>query len=706
MGNFISYCGRCPPRRAGGGRRRTVLVNQMQLCRDEDWAPVNALARSMSSLPFRYANLRPAWDEDAKDSRAHRAAPWPPLRARASSRPWWEQRIGAGAAWSNNGRDTPARSKTRVRARPSIAFGAALLAGAIVTLTPDRAAADSVVKRFSQGTTPNSVGIVDAAEDAPQDGPQAIYASDDGSLYLLDQVNSRILRFDARTPGAPVQSLELPENMRPTDIVVRRGSVYVWDGAPQALLASGREDAPVRGLTQTRSSEAPDDFTLSAFAQMGSQPLDSPDELLGERTRAIPARRKPARQFIASRGRGSITADVTIGDKLNSAQVEVREQASNVEIAKLALRVRDRIGVVEFLEIDNSGRMFVLTENIPNNVKHGAAAFVVRFSPQGVQESVYDIPLQDSVALSRRFIAISPDGDVYFLRSRKSEVDVVGVGSRNVRANAILDNPSLSRVAANESRIAGNGPLAAVRPLTRQQVVQTAFGFEGLQWRLAPANYGADPDATCTGFNRIRRPGYLSGKLNQEVRGVPYCWGCQGSLNQFRARIANGMLAGNVCTHNEPRTDVAGVDCSAFVSAAWGLANHFTTAAIPAITTELANPWDLQPGDALNKPGSHVMLFLRFTTDRKVEVMESSTGGCNGRVCRNVYPLASLLARGFKPVRFNALQDQTMVAAASNDDNSAENSAALHASHAKAAPQARDGKDGAEARGRHHRKQK
>jgi hypothetical protein len=554
-----------------------------------------------------------------------------------------------------------------------------------------------MVKRFSSGTARNSVGIVGAAEDAPQDGPQAIYAADDGSLYLLDQVNSRILHFDARTPGTPVQSLELPDDMRPTDIVVRRGSLYVWDGAPQALLPTGQEDAPVRELTRTRSSEAPDDSTLSAFAQMGSQALDSPDELLGERTRAIPVNRKPARQFIASRGRGSVTADVTIGDKLHSAQVEVRDQASNTEITKLHLRVRDRIGVVEFLEIDNSGRMFVLTENIPNNSKRAAAAFVVRFSPQGVQESIYDIPLQDSVALSRRFIAISPDGDVYFLRSRMAEVDVIGVGSRNVRANAVIDNPSLSGVPDDEARIAGKGPLAAVRPLTRQQVVQTAFGFEGLQWRLTPANYGPDPDRTCTGFNRIRRPGYLSGKLNQEVRGVPYCWGCQGSLDQFRARIASGMLAGNVCTHNLPRTDVAGVDCSAFVSAAWGLANHFTTAAIPAITTKLANPWDLQPGDALNKPGTHVMLFLRFTPDRKVEVMESSTGGCNGRVCRNVYPLTSLLARGFKPVRFNALQDQAVATAASNGEESAGNDAASHAPPG-------DGKYGAQARGRRHRR--
>ncbi|MEI9923850.1 MAG: hypothetical protein WDN50_10390 [Bradyrhizobium sp.] len=32
----------------------------------------------------------------------------------------------------------------------------------------------------------------------PWTGPQAIYAAEDGSLYLLDQVNGRVLRFDAK----------------------------------------------------------------------------------------------------------------------------------------------------------------------------------------------------------------------------------------------------------------------------------------------------------------------------------------------------------------------------------------------------------------------------------------------------------------------------------------------------------------------------
>jgi hypothetical protein len=516
------------------------------------------------------------------------------------------------------------------------------------------AAEDTVIKRFTSGTDRDSVGMIEAREDAPMDGPQAIYAGDDGGLYLLDQINGRVLRFDPKAANPQVQSLELPQEVRPTDVVVRRGNVYVWDGAPQTLQAGGRADDPVRELTRTRAAEQPDDATISAFAQMGSQALGGSEQLLGEQTRGVPVEVKPARQVIASRGRGSVFADVSTANKPDTATVEVREQTTNDLVARLRIRVRDRLGLVEFLEIDNAGRMFVLTENIPTNSSRPASAFVVRFSAQGVQESVYDIPLEESVALSRRFIAISADGDVYFLRTRNTEVDLIGVGARPIRASDLIDNPNRPRL---KDAAVGKGPIAAVRPLTRRAVIETAVAFESLQWRLTPPAYGRDPDTACSGLNRTRRPWYLAGKVNTDVRGVPYCWGCHGSLNQFRANVANGTMAGNVCTHNDPRRDVAGVDCSAFVSATWGLATHFTTMAIPSITKELGNAWDLQPGDALNKPGSHVMLFMRFTPDRKVEVMEASTGGCNGRVCRNVYPLSSLLARGYRPVRFRMLDN-------------------------------------------------
>ena len=164
-----------------------------------------------------------------------------------------------------------------------------------------------------------------------------------------------------------------------------------------------------------------------------------------------------------------------------------------------------------------------------------------------------------------------------------------------------------------------------MRALTRQQAIETAFAFEGSDGASTPPPMAAILIPAATGFNRIRRPGYLHGKLEPGSARHALLLGMSRVAEADSAqKIERGMLAGNVCTHNAPRSDVAGVDCSAFVSAAWGLSTHFTTAAIPAITRRLENPWDLQPGDALNKPGSHVMLFLRFTPDRKAEVMEVS----------------------------------------------------------------------------------
>ncbi len=519
-------------------------------------------------------------------------------------------------------------------------------------------AENTIVKRFASGEGLDAVGIIDASEDTDIDGPQAIYVGDKGEVYLLDQVNGRVLQFDPKGNAASTHAYGLPSGLQPTDLVVSHGHIMVWDGDAHALQPSGPENAPVRGLDEISTRDLDDEFTLSAFAQMGSQkPLAAPDLLEDDHTRSVRTSKGPARvrQAIATRGQGPVLVDVVSGNHPTFATMEVRRKQDGKLLANLRIAVRDRLGTVEFLEIDKTGRMFVLAENIPSSDKKMAAAFVAQFSAAGRLERIYDIPLYETMGLSRRFIAVSPDGDVYFLRTRKTGVDVIGVGSRVVRNEAVID--------AIGPPPAAQGPnfkefVAAVRPLNRQQVIQTAFAFEGVQWKVTPTAYGRDPDTACTGFHRIRRPAYLIGKLGQEVRGVPYCWGCHGSLFQIGAKIAHGVLAGNVCTHNEPRTDVTGVDCSAFVSAAWGLSQHFTTAAIPSITDRIENAWDLRPGDALDKPGSHVVLFLGFTKDRKAEVMEAAPGACNGRVCRNVYPLASLLARGFKPVRFRALANE------------------------------------------------
>ncbi|MBB4381139.1 hypothetical protein [Bradyrhizobium sp. SBR1B] len=521
---------------------------------------------------------------------------------------------------------------------------------------------DAVVRSFGDGSAASMVGIVPASEDVELAGPQAISADGQGNLFVLDQVNGRILQFDPKQPNSDPDILKMPKEVQPTDLVVRNDDIMVWDGGVRTLKAAAGQSTRGLGdviqLEEVSTRGVDDRLAVSAFSQMGSQAPGSAADLLDQNTRAaiIKTTRQPDRQYVASRGKGSVIADL-IPDKGNaSVRVEIQTMVSNETIGQLALRVRNQLGAVEFLEIDNSDRFYVLAEDVPPSGKN-ASTFVARYAANGRLEGIYELPLENA-PLTRRFVTVSGDGDVYFLRTRPDGIDVVGVGFRPLNNVSIIDvRPSRTAIAPASQPSFKFDASAAVRPSNRQQAIETAFAFEGIQWKLTQANYGSDPDSQCSGFSRIRRPWYLQGKVNQEVRGVPYCWGCHGSLANFRQRIESGMLAGNVCTRNAPRPDVAGVDCSAFVSATWGLSVHYTTAAIPAIAAPVANPWDLKPGDALNKSGSHVMLFLRFTPDRKAEVMESSTGGCNGRVCRNVYPLASLLSRGYVPVRFKAFAD-------------------------------------------------
>jgi hypothetical protein len=509
-------------------------------------------------------------------------------------------------------------------------------------------AEDGVVKEFSAGSGQNSVGVVDAGEDTEIAGPQAIYAGDNGEILLLDQVNSRVVGFDAKEPSGRTRSLALPEGVDATDLVVSNGNIYVWDGKPIQLEA--REGGLTRSLAP--ESAAVDDTTQSMFSQMGSE--ESPDS--GGGTRSISAATGHTRQLVATRGKGPVSAEVTLDKGESTAKIDLRRQGEPDTFAKLQLKVRDKLGSVQFLEVDSTGHMFVLAENIPAYSTQGASTFIARYAPSGAFEGIFELPLTPNVALSRRFVTVSADGDVYFLRTRKGVVDVIGVGFRPMRNGQVIDLHGPEPDYATLAR-AGNGAIAAIKPRNRADVIQIGNAFAKFTWRLTPSSYGGDPDNRCDGFNRIRRPGYLIGRLGQDVQGVPYCWGCQGSLPQFANKVQHGALAGNVCTRNNPRYDVIGVDCSSFVSAAWGLSTHFTTAAIPSITTQVQNPWDLKPGDALNKPGSHVMLFMGFTADRQAQVLQASPGACNGRVCSSTYPLAALLERGYQPRRFRGLAD-------------------------------------------------
>ena len=529
---------------------------------------------------------------------------------------------------------------------------------ATIAVAPVARAADVSVRSFTAGDTGSSVGISvsDQWADKEEEGPQALTAGSDGQLYLLDQINHRIVTFDPKAPQAPPRSLELPHDIQASDIVVKDSNVFVWDGKVHAMQMTGQAAAPTRGLAETRSIDAADEATQTAFAQMGSR---DPDDDSGTRSIHPNVRNDLARQVVDTHGQGKMVASVKTTDAGTGAVIEVKPQDTTGPAITMRMRVRDRLGTIAFLDADTNGKFYVLAENIPVKIEDQAFAFVARYASSGALEGIFEVPLS-STTISRRCITISPTGDVYFLKTLKTSVDIVGLGFRAMPNAKFVELPRR----ANAGLFAWADPKSigvALGPLTRDKIINTALSYEGLAWTVTPPSYGSD-DELCSGFNeRSRVPAFMIGKRGQMVKGVPYCWGCQGSVRSFVDRVGKGTLAGNVCTKNDPRVDAAGVDCSSFVSATWGLSTHFSTSIIPAISNRISNPWDLQPGDALDKPGSHVVLFMGFTPNREAMVMEASPNACKGRVCRNIYPLSWLLARGFVPVRYRGLASAAAV---------------------------------------------
>lgn len=523
---------------------------------------------------------------------------------------------------------------------------------ALIALSSPVLAKDETVIEFSSGNGARSLGIISGNEEAEPSGPAAITVGDDGTIYILDQNNSRVIAVNAERSQSDPSVLPLPDDMTADDLAVVHNDLYIWSDGVVPLEKVG-EEGRSQTLRAAGTGEA-DEYASSVFASMGSRPPGPLNSIIDDIGRSADSRARPSiTQYVPSRGLGDIVAEVSTPSK-DLVRILLRRRDSEVNFVSLELPAEDAVGTVEVLDIDATGRAYALVELIPSDVssKNGKVGMlVVRFTPGGQMDRVYDVPIDPDTIFARRFVAVGPRGDVLFLRSAQSRSQVLRLAGRAPGKKLAVERPAKPIRGAKP----GKTQKVAIIPRTRNDIVERAIAFEAIGWLVTPSAYGGNPGPSCANLDRLRRPRYLVGKLGQKVTGVPYCWGCKTRVQDFVNGIDNGLVAGNVCTKSAPQSNILGVDCSGFVSDAWGLKMHVSTRAMSQITRRLPDPWSLQPGDALNKPGSHVMLFMRFTEDRKVEVMEASPNACKGRVCRNVYPLSNLLMRGYQPVRFKGI---------------------------------------------------
>ncbi|HEY1787157.1 MAG TPA: hypothetical protein VGJ73_03335 [Verrucomicrobiae bacterium] len=206
--------------------------------------------------------------------------------------------------------------------------------------------------------------------------------------------------------------------------------------------------------------------------------------------------------------------------------------------------------------------------------------------------------------------------------------------------------------------------------VSRRQVMETAQAYATHQWRGTPANvfHGMDPAGVWIDTPDVEfwGPGgwYVDGRTNI---GVPYSWGGASTLSEFDRGLQQGRPAGYHFRgprkgHRDSALPV-GVDCSGLVSRCWRLYARRSTYDIGEVCERLASYDDLRPGDAVNKPYDHVILFEGWADEnhQKMRVFEAGEAKRNGdprdyeRVHEDVYDRDWLLEHGFVAIRYKGM---------------------------------------------------
>jgi hypothetical protein len=181
---------------------------------------------------------------------------------------------------------------------------------------------------------------------------------------------------------------------------------------------------------------------------------------------------------------------------------------------------------------------------------------------------------------------------------------------------------------------------------SRAEVVARAQKLANHSWTCNASNL----NASCS---RKYRSDWKAG---QRVTGIPYRWGGTDNVEEFDRKLGQGLAAGAHSRYGV-LSCAAGVDCSGFVTQCWGLSggHAYSTSNLRVIAGKPKYNWfsDMKPGDALNLPGSHVVLFTGYNPNGTINVCEAS--GSKARVVCHATTWSRF--KGYVPLQYKGIDE-------------------------------------------------
>lgn len=469
-------------------------------------------------------------------------------------------------------------------------------------------------------------------------GPSALAVAPDGTFWIADTVANRLVQYSTNCQLLAVISLD-GIAVGVSDIVADASSLWALDVAAVAptVLHLGQKGGlleryeldptdieTISGLALTPQGEVLIEYEGVAFYarlvdvegnQVSGRLTGLPTEM-GE-YRAVPS---------ADTSKGGGYGMVVVGD--HAANVSTQNLLGGLYVLAVApddttYVVAEEVVIGETIQVDQTIRHYDATARLLG---------------------VARVPLTENYTYVAHAIAVGPDSVAYALVTRADGAEIQRlVFVAPDEFEPILPQPSFSQPAdiPSEEMMPGSEQNDSPEGISPTTIINNAWNYLNNSKYLSSTN----TDGACTGR---AKPLYLGGAGTYP--SVSYDWGGFDSVSAFNGYMSPGtMQAGDRNTSSE--TCSRGVDCSGFVSRAWGLSSKYSTSTLPSISIPLGSTGKLRRGDILNSTAAgHVVLFSHHAVGGIVD-FEATTWNNNDRVIR-VFSSWSRLS-GYSPLRYN-----------------------------------------------------
>ncbi|MEY2562508.1 MAG: hypothetical protein QOH88_701 [Verrucomicrobiota bacterium] len=211
--------------------------------------------------------------------------------------------------------------------------------------------------------------------------------------------------------------------------------------------------------------------------------------------------------------------------------------------------------------------------------------------------------------------------------------------------------------------------LGAEPSVTRAESLRIAESFIQHRWQASAKNVRHGKDRDGVEVHTPDRDGGYANPLSEcwvpgtENTGVAYKWGGNDSPKTFTAGILAGKAAGDVYTAEKRRlggkavsSETVGVDCSGFINHCWKLTTRHSTNSFASICQKLSSPAALEPGDIMNQPNGHVLLFVKWLdAEKRGAVFYEAAPYSKTIVCER--DVTQMTAVGYQPLRYRNIRD-------------------------------------------------